>query len=112
MWAVDDKKKLFIFKRSFHEHSLRMRVVLSQLPLSVCVCLSAILVWLFFPATLGNPFFLVFLLSQAFLLALCIAVPWHKLPFASFLVIPILDIVSIAFAIWSGGIAAPVFSSA
>ncbi|MHC8606869.1 sensor histidine kinase [Paenarthrobacter ureafaciens] len=97
MWAVDDKKKLFIFKRSFHEHSLRMRVVLSQLPLSVCVCLSAILVWLFFPATLGNPFFLVFLLSQAFLLALCIAVPWHKLPFASFLVIPILDIVSIAF---------------
>jgi signal transduction histidine kinase len=96
-WDIGEKKKLLIFQRSFHEHTLRMRVVLSQLPLSVCVCLSAILVWLFFPATLENPLFLIFLLSQAFLLALCIVVPWHRLPFASFLIIPILDMVSIAF---------------
>lgn len=96
-WDIGEKKKLLIFQRSFHEHTLRMRVVLSQLPLSVCVCLSAILVWLFFPATLENPLFLIFLLSQAFLLALCIVVPWHRLPFASFLTIPILDMVSIAF---------------
>ncbi|MFC8039174.1 ATP-binding protein [Paenarthrobacter sp. NPDC057355] len=96
-WDIGEKKKLLVFQRSFHEHTLRMRVVLSQLPLSVCVCISAILVWLFFPATLENPLFLVFLLSQAFLLALCIVVPWHRLPFASFLTIPILDMVSIAF---------------
>ncbi|MEQ4565322.1 ATP-binding protein [Paenarthrobacter sp. CAP02] len=96
-WDIGEKKKLLIFQRSFHEHTLRMRVVLSQLPLSVCVCLSAVLVWLFFPATLQNPLFLVFLLSQALLLALCIVVPWHRLPFASFLVIPVLDMVSIAF---------------
>ncbi|MEV7660566.1 ATP-binding protein [Paenarthrobacter sp. NPDC089316] len=96
-WDIGEKKKLLVFQRSFHEHTLRMRVVLSQLPLSVCVCLSAILVWLFFPATLENPLFLIFLLSQAFLLALCIVVPWHRLPFASFLTIPILDMVSIAF---------------
>ncbi|MGJ3189542.1 sensor histidine kinase [Paenarthrobacter sp. FR1] len=96
-WDIGDKKKLLVFQRSFHEHTLRMRVVLSQLPLSVCVCLSAILVWLFFPATLENPLFLIFLLSQAFLLAVCIVVPWHRLPFASFLVIPILDMVSIGF---------------
>ncbi|MBP2267137.1 signal transduction histidine kinase [Pseudarthrobacter sp. PvP004] len=74
-----------------------MRVVLSQLPLSVCVCISAVLVWLYFPATLENPLFLIFLLSQALLLALCIMVPWHRLPFASFLTIPILDMVSIGF---------------
>ncbi|SDW02165.1 Signal transduction histidine kinase [Arthrobacter sp. cf158] len=96
-WDIGEKKKLLVFQRSFHEHTLRMRVVLSQLPLSVCVCLSAILVWLFFPATLENPLFLIFLLSQAFLLALCIIVPWHRLPFASFLIIPVLDMVSIAF---------------
>ncbi|MGP0223389.1 MULTISPECIES: sensor histidine kinase [unclassified Paenarthrobacter] len=96
-WDLGEKKKLFFFQRSFHEHTLRMRVVLSQLPLSVCVCISAILVWLFFPATLENPLFLVFLLSQAFLLALCIAVPWHRLPFPSFLAIPILDMISIGF---------------
>ncbi|UXM92784.1 sensor histidine kinase [Paenarthrobacter sp. JL.01a] len=96
-WDIGEKKKLLVFQRSFHEHTLRMRVVLSQLPLSVCVCISAILVWLFFPATLENPLFLVFLLSQALLLALCIAIPWHRLPFASFLAIPILDMVSIGF---------------
>ncbi|MFF2843952.1 ATP-binding protein [Paenarthrobacter sp. NPDC057981] len=96
-WDIGEKKKLLVFQRSFHEHTLRMRVVLSQLPLSVCVCISAILVWLFFPATLENPLFLIFLLSQAFLLGLCIVVPWHRLPFASFLTIPILDMVSIAF---------------
>ncbi|WP_159703236.1 PAS domain-containing sensor histidine kinase [Arthrobacter sp. 18067] len=96
-WDIGEKKKLLVFQRSFHEHTLRMRVVLSQLPLSVCVCISAILVWLFFPATLENPQFLIFLLSQAFLLALCVIVPWHRLPFASFLVIPILDMFSIAF---------------
>ncbi|MDR6986092.1 signal transduction histidine kinase [Paenarthrobacter nitroguajacolicus] len=96
-WDIGEKKKLLVFQRSFHEHTLRMRVVLSQLPLSVCVCLSAILVWLFFPATLENPLFLIFLLSQAFLLGLCVIVPWHRLPFASFLAIPILDMVSIAF---------------
>ncbi|WP_347110070.1 ATP-binding protein [Paenarthrobacter sp. S56] len=97
MWDFGEKKRLLIFRRSFHEHSLRMRVVLSQLPLSVCVCLSAILVWLFFPATLANPLFLIYLLSQALLLAVCIIVPWHRLPFPSFLAIPILDMVSIAF---------------
>ncbi|MDD7836501.1 sensor histidine kinase [Paenarthrobacter sp. AB444] len=96
-WDIGEKKKLLVFQRSFHEHTLRMRVVLSQLPLSVCVCISAILVWLFFPATLENPLFLVFLLSQALLLGLCIAIPWHRLPFASFLSIPILDMVSIGF---------------
>jgi signal transduction histidine kinase len=96
-WDLGEQKKLLVFRRSFHEHTLRMRVVLSQLPLSVCVCISAILVWLFFPATLENPLFLLFLLSQAFLLAVCIIVPWHRLPFPSFLAIPILDMVSISF---------------
>lgn len=97
IWDFGEKKKLLIFQRSFHEHSLRMRVVLSQLPLSVCVCISALLVSVFFPSTLENPLFLIFLLSQALLLALCVVIPWHRLPFASFLVIPVADMVSIAF---------------
>ncbi|MFJ5955278.1 sensor histidine kinase [Paenarthrobacter sp. NPDC092416] len=96
-WDIDEKKRLLIFRRSFHEHSLRMRVVLSQLPLSVTTCIAAILVYVFFPETLENPLFLLFLLSQALLLAVCFIVPWHRLPFPSFLVIPVLDMVSIAF---------------
>lgn len=96
-WDVERTKRLLFFKRSFHEHSLRMRVVLSQLPLSITVCVAAILVLFFFPDTLQNPLFQVFVLSQAFLLGVCMAVPWDRLPFASFLVVPVLDMVSIAF---------------
>ncbi|MFP3578790.1 PAS domain-containing sensor histidine kinase [Arthrobacter sp. SIMBA_036] len=97
-WDMSEKKKLLVFERSFHEHSLRIRVVLSQLPLSVCVCISAILVWLYFPATLDNELFVIYLLSQTILLALCVLLPWDRLPYASFLSIPILDMVSIGFA--------------
>jgi len=94
---IEGEEKPPFFKRAFHEHTLRMRVVLTQLPLSVPVCIAAILVALFFPGTLGNPLFQIFLLSQALLLAACFAVPWHRLPFPSFLVIPLLDMVSITF---------------
>ncbi|WP_084110694.1 sensor histidine kinase [Arthrobacter cupressi] len=74
-----------------------MRVVLTQIPLSVTAAIAALLVLLFFPDTLDNPLFRIFLISQAVLLAVCFAVPWHRLPFPSFLVIPVLDMVSITF---------------
>jgi signal transduction histidine kinase len=94
--TTGDAKPPF-FKRAFHEHTLRMRVVLTQIPLSVTAAITALLVLLFFPDTLDNPLFRIFLISQALLLALCFAIPWHRLPFPSFLVIPLLDMVSIAF---------------
>lgn len=84
-------------KRAFHEHTLRMRVVLTQIPLSATAAITALLMLLFFPDTLDNPLFRTFLISQALLLGVCFAVPWHRLPFPSFLVIPILDMVSITF---------------
>ncbi|OFI37620.1 two-component sensor histidine kinase [Arthrobacter sp. SW1] len=96
-WDLDNGRRLLFFRRSFHEHTLRMRVVLSQLPLSITVCIAAVLVLLFFPETLANPLFQIFLLSQAALMGICLAVPWHRLPFPSFLAIPVLDMVSIAF---------------
>jgi signal transduction histidine kinase len=55
------------------------------------------MVFLFFPETLANPFFTVFLILQGLALLLCYLVPWDKLPFPSFLGIPVLDLVSIAF---------------
>lgn len=96
-WDLDPTRHLLFFTRSFHEHTLRMRVILSQLPLSVTVCVAAVLVLVFFPETLKNPLFQIFLLSQALLLGACMAIPWERLPYGSFLVIPILDMVSIAF---------------
>lgn len=94
-WDIASGRILF-FRRAFHEYSLRGRVALSQMPLSITAGLTAALVLLFFPETLGNPLFLTFLATQALLLILCFAVPWERLPFETFLVIPLLDFVSIA----------------
>jgi two-component system phosphate regulon sensor histidine kinase PhoR len=88
--------KFLLFSRPFHEYSMRGRVTLSQLPLSVTVALTALLILAYFPGTLANPLFLSFLFSQAAILMLCFAIPWDRLPYPSFLVIPFLDLVSIA----------------
>lgn len=94
-WDISSGRILF-FRRQFHEYSLRGRVMLSQTPLAVTAGLTAILMLMFFPGTLANPLFIAFLVMQVLILALCYAVPWDRLPFASFLVIPYLDFVAIA----------------
>ena len=94
-WDLASGRILF-FRRPFHEYSLRGRVTFSQMPLSITAGLTAVLMLLFFPGTLGNPLFVAFLVSQIVILALCYLTPWERLPFGSFLVIPFLDFVSIA----------------
>ncbi|MDV8149590.1 HAMP domain-containing sensor histidine kinase [Arthrobacter sp. B10-11] len=94
-WDLASGRILF-FRRPFHEYSLRGRVTLSQMPLSITAGLTAVLMLLFFPGTLGNPLFVAFLASQVVILGLCYLMPWERLPFGSFLVIPVLDFVSIA----------------
>lgn len=86
------------FRRPFHKYSLRGRVGLSQMPLSVTTALTAVLVIAYFPSSLAHPLFVSFLISQAVILVLCYAVPWERLPYPSFLIIPLLDFVSIGLA--------------
>ncbi|MFF2298560.1 sensor histidine kinase [Arthrobacter sp. NPDC058127] len=93
-WDAQSGRVMF-FQHAFHEYSLKDRVALSQLPLTVTVCLTAVLVGLYFPATLGNPLFVVFLATQAAAWVLCQVVPWDRLPFPTFLTVPLLDMVSI-----------------
>ena len=85
-----------LFKRPFHEYRLTDRVAMSQMPLFVTSLLTAFLVWAFFTETMNNPLFVTFLVSQLVLMALCYLVPWDRLPYTSFLAIPLLDFVSIA----------------
>jgi two-component system phosphate regulon sensor histidine kinase PhoR len=99
-WASGRVK---FFRRSFHEYTLRDRVALSQMPLFVTSVLTAILVAAFFPRTMGHPLFAAFLISQLAIMALCYAVPWERLPYTSFLVLPLLDFVSIALGREGGG---------
>lgn len=92
-WAAG---RLNFFRRPFHEHRLRDRVALSQTPLFVTTLLTAGLMWAYFPWSMNNPLFVAFLISQVAIMALCYAVPWHRLPHTSFLIIPLLDFASIA----------------
>ncbi|MGO4188903.1 sensor histidine kinase [Pseudarthrobacter sp. TAF60_1] len=92
-WATG---RLRFFRRPFHEYRLTDRVVLSQAPLFITTLLTAFLMWAFFPGTMDNPLFVAFLVSQLAIMALCFLVPWDRLPYTSFLVIPLLDFVSIA----------------
>ncbi|WP_255770872.1 sensor histidine kinase [Pseudarthrobacter sulfonivorans] len=92
-WATG---RLRFFRRPFHEYRLTDRVALSQAPLFVTTLLTASLMWAFFPGTMNNPLFVAFLVSQLALMALCYVVPWDRLPYTSFLAIPILDFASIA----------------
>lgn len=91
----DTSGRMLLFRRPFHEYSLRGRVTLSQIPLSVTAGFTAVLVLAFFPETLTNPLFISFLVSQVVILIACYAIPWDRLPYPSFLVIPVLDLVSI-----------------
>lgn len=94
-WDIASGRILF-FRRPFHEYSLRGRVTLSQMPLSITAALTAVLMLLFFPETLGHPLFIAFLATQVLIFILCFAVAWERLPFESFLVLPFLDFISIA----------------
>ncbi|MHA7279332.1 sensor histidine kinase [Arthrobacter sp. MDT2-2] len=81
--------------RQFHELTLRMRVVLSQLPLSLTVLLIVVGGFLFHRDLLASQSFLIGVGLQVVLLAVCVLVPWDRLPHATFLVIPLLDFIPI-----------------
>jgi two-component system phosphate regulon sensor histidine kinase PhoR len=79
----------------FHALSLRGRVVMSQLPLSATMLFLLVGTWLFYPPVLADPLFGLSMVLNAVLLAACFLVPWDKLPYPSFLLIPILDFIPI-----------------
>jgi len=87
-----------ILARFFYQRSLRTRVVLSQLPLSISMLLVLAVVVVIRPATLQDPLFQAGLWLHAALLLACAVVPWHRLPFPSFLAIPYLDFAAIALS--------------
>ncbi|WP_077488208.1 sensor histidine kinase [Sinomonas mesophila] len=86
---------LVLGKRSFHDLSMRGRVVLSQMPLN----LTLGLVWGIMAFVHEEPMHLEFLVGQGLgilLLGLCAALPWDRIPYGLFLVIPFLDLIPIA----------------
>jgi two-component system phosphate regulon sensor histidine kinase PhoR len=87
----------------FHDLSLRGRVVLSQTPLSATILLLFVIIVLFYPAVTGDPLLRASILLTALIFAACVLVPWDRLPYPSFLVIPVLDFVAIGLLRESAG---------
>ncbi|WP_081746603.1 ATP-binding protein [Arthrobacter sp. H5] len=81
--------------RQFHEMSLRLRVVLSQLPMSITVAVLAIGSASLHSGVFSNELFRLGLIISAVILALCILIPWDRLPYGLFLLIPILNFVPV-----------------
>ncbi|MHA7269377.1 sensor histidine kinase [Arthrobacter sp. HLT1-20] len=84
-------------KRHFYKRSLRMRVILTQLPLTLTVIVLVALAAAYYPKSLADPNFVIGLWLQAGILALCVLMPWDKLPRGSFLLIPYLDLIAVGF---------------
>lgn len=93
LWSAG---RFWRLRRPFHELRLTDRVAMSQMPLFITTLLTVFLVWAFFPGTMDNLLFGSFVISQILIMALCYLVPWDRLPYTSFLVVPLLDFISIA----------------
>ncbi len=85
-----------LFRGPASGKGLRRRVILSQVPLVITSLLTAGLAWAWFPGLLDNTLFVAFLVTQVLLMVGCAVIPWDRLPPHSFLLVPLLDFVSIA----------------
>ncbi|MBG0738349.1 PAS domain-containing sensor histidine kinase [Paeniglutamicibacter antarcticus] len=83
--------------RYFNQQSLRIRVVLTQVPLTISTAVIVGIAAVFRPDALEDPLFQIGLWCQGVLLLACVLIPWGRLPRPSFLVIAYLDFVAVGF---------------
>ncbi|MEX5299127.1 ATP-binding protein [Kocuria sp. CPCC 205292] len=80
---------------SFHELSMRSRVLLSQLPLFVTTVVLVAGIWIVHEPLRDDLRVQLALALTVVLTALCVLVPWDRLPDGAFLAVPVLDFVPI-----------------
>lgn len=81
---------------TFQRFNLRHPVVLCQLPLTLIVLVIAVAAPVLRPGLLQNATFEGAVFLHLLLLALCVLIPWPKLPRGAILLIPVLDFPAIA----------------
>ncbi len=90
-------------ERYFQRIGLRSSVVLCQLPLTITmVIIVAVTEW-FTPETMDDPTFRLTLVPHILIFVATLAVPWHRLPEGSFLVIPLMDCLALGATYERGG---------
>ncbi|MFI7741836.1 sensor histidine kinase [Kocuria rhizosphaericola] len=80
---------------SFHELSMRSRVLLSQMPLFVTTVVLVAGIWVVHEPLRGDLRVQLALALTVALTVLCVLVPWDRLPDGAFLAVPVLDFVPI-----------------
>ncbi|MFI7583635.1 sensor histidine kinase [Kocuria sp. M1N1S27] len=80
---------------SFHELSMRVRVLLSQLPFFVTTVVLVAGIWFVHEPLRDDLRVQLGLALTVALTVLCVLVPWDRLPYGAWLVIPVLDFVPI-----------------
>ncbi|GAA1761938.1 sensor histidine kinase [Kocuria aegyptia] len=78
---------------SFHELSMRRRVLLSQMPLFVTTVVLVAGIWAVHEPLRDDLRVQLALVLTVALTALCVLVPWDRLPYGAFLAVPVLDFV-------------------
>lgn len=86
---------LLLGRARFHELSMRGRVMLSQLPANLTLLLVLVVVAAAAPEKLTEPAFVAGQAIAVLLLVLSGSLPWERLPYGSFLVVPFLDFIPI-----------------
>src|SRR5688572_2495669 len=82
----------------FSDVTQRRSMLVSQLPLTVSLLIVTVIVAVVSPATLEDLRFQVSILLGLGLTALCVLLPWNRLPANSFVVVPLLDFPAVALA--------------
>ncbi|MHC6591360.1 sensor histidine kinase [Arthrobacter sp. C152] len=81
----------------------RTWVALSQLPLTVTMGLMVVAAAIFSPEAFDDTLFKAALLAHLAIFAICLAVPWGRLPEHAFAVIAVLDCLAVGFTREAGG---------
>lgn len=81
----------------FRKLGPRTQVALCQLPLSLIVTILGVMTPFTWPSLLVSPIYLAGIALHLILLIACFLTPWERLPASSYVTIPVLDLLAIAF---------------
>lgn len=93
---VTETPAIQLLRRYYYERSLRIRLFLAQLPITLTLASAAILIGFLKPSLFGDTRLIIALGMSVALLAAAVAVPWEKMPPGSYLIMPYLDFVVVA----------------
>ncbi|MCC2593730.1 PAS domain-containing sensor histidine kinase [Tessaracoccus sp. OS52] len=88
-----------MLQRPFHTYGLQTRIFLSQLPLTLTIAVVMIPLAITTQSTASDPLFRWGVIVVGVITVLSAAVPWDRLPYGTYLVLPMLDFFAVGLII-------------